>query len=180
MDESNYVNGVGNRYVIWVQGCNFKCKGCNKEDTWGLLGGSSLSAENIFQNICEQEGLFGVTFTGGEPLLQASELIKLSKLIKDNTTLHLQLFTGFEINEKQNIEQKKLLKMMDVIVYGRFDSSKKYNNQTIWTKKISKWVFNDNKVEVELYDDGGIIMSGYPPKKIITCIKGELNGRIQN
>lgn len=80
------VDGPGLRFVIFMQGCNFKCLYCANPDTINLNGGTEISDDEIFQMVFDMKPYFGrrggVTFSGGETTLQARELIPLIKRFK--------------------------------------------------------------------------------------------------
>ena len=62
----------------------------------------------------------GVTYSGGEPFLQAEELFRLSQRLKG---YELAAYTGFTLEEllkDGTQEQKKLLSVLDVLVDGPF------------------------------------------------------------
>jgi len=80
-------DGPGIRLVIFLQGCNFKCLYCANPDTIECLGGIHYTSESIVQMARNQRPFFGarggVTVSGGEPLMQARDLIPLFKMLKD-------------------------------------------------------------------------------------------------
>ena len=45
------VEGPGNRYCIWVQGCSRHCKGCQAVHTWAHDGGELYEVEDIIEDI---------------------------------------------------------------------------------------------------------------------------------
>ena len=67
----NYVNGPGCRFVIWVQGCHLGCKECWNKHTWSFNKRNEMSIDSLYNQISDIDGLTGVTFTGGEPFIQA-------------------------------------------------------------------------------------------------------------
>ncbi|MCU4166163.1 pyruvate formate-lyase-activating protein [Carboxylicivirga caseinilyticus] len=79
-------DGPGIRLVVFLQGCNFKCLYCANPDTIECKGGKPTSAEEIVSMAINQQPFFGkkggLTFSGGEPLLQAKELIPVLKALK--------------------------------------------------------------------------------------------------
>jgi len=81
-------DGPGLRLVVFLQGCNFKCLYCANPDTIEYQAGTEYTAESILKMAESQRSFFGkkggVTISGGEPLLQAKELIELFKLLKEN------------------------------------------------------------------------------------------------
>lgn len=172
IEKFNYVNGNGCRYVVWSQGCNLGCKECWNKDTWSFETNILKSVDEVFMEIKQiKDKINGVTFTGGEPMLQAKELVLLAQKIK-KLNLNLHIFTGFEINELDE-NQKKLLKYSDVLVAGRFDKTKKNNNQKVYCFN-EDWIFNNSDVQIDILDDGIIKLTGYPTNDLIK----ELNERI--
>jgi pyruvate formate lyase activating enzyme len=93
-------DGPGIRLVIFLQGCMFHCQYCQNPDTIPLPSGLPLSgempegqrglmsAEDILALAMKQKEYFGdtggVTFSGGEPLLQAKQLAPVLKLLQEN------------------------------------------------------------------------------------------------
>lgn len=74
---------------------------------------------------------FPVTFSGGDPLYQAEQLIPLARAIKEEG-LNLWCYTGFlyeEICDKE--PYKTLLSYIDVLVDGPFMASRRTNLQAL-------------------------------------------------
>lgn len=69
------VDGPGIRFVVFLQGCNLRCKCCHNPDTWDMNGGKVFTAEEIAAKAERYKEYFGkdggITVSGGEPLLQA-------------------------------------------------------------------------------------------------------------
>jgi pyruvate formate lyase activating enzyme len=74
--------GPGIRLVIFLQGCNFNCAYCHNPDTISG-GGKAMTISEIIDLLEDQKPYFGsdggLTVSGGEPGLQAKELIELFK-----------------------------------------------------------------------------------------------------
>lgn len=47
INRCSFVNGPGARYVIFVQGCEHHCKGCQNPSTWDMNGGEEISVEAL-------------------------------------------------------------------------------------------------------------------------------------
>lgn len=68
------LDGPGVRFVVFLQGCNLRCKCCHNPDTWNISEGKEYTADEIvskalrFREYFGREG--GITLSGGEPLLQ--------------------------------------------------------------------------------------------------------------
>lgn len=121
--KESIVDGEGLRYVIFVQGCNFHCKGCHNPQTWPMDSKDSklMSIDDIFIDIKKNPLLDGVTFSGGEPMLQAKELTLLAEKIK-SIGLNIWLYTGFIY---ESVKDNEIMKYIDVVVDGKFDESLK-------------------------------------------------------
>ncbi|MFR9578425.1 MAG: pyruvate formate-lyase-activating protein [Rikenellaceae bacterium] len=81
------VDGPGLRFVVFLQGCNFKCLYCANPDTIECSGGEQIPDDEIFRMVSDMKPYFGrrggVTFSGGEPTMQAKGLIPLIKRFKE-------------------------------------------------------------------------------------------------
>lgn len=117
------VDGVGLRYTLFVQGCPLQCEGCHNPKTQSFEGGKFYTAEEIFAQIDKNPLLDGVTFSGGEPICQASNLLSLAKMIKKKG-LHLAMYTGFVfenlISKNAPQDAKQLLELVDIVIDGPF------------------------------------------------------------
>lgn len=81
------VDGPGIRFVVFMQGCNLRCKCCHNPDTWAVDGGTEYTASQLVQKAERYREYFGpdggITVSGGEPLLQAEFVHELFSLCKD-------------------------------------------------------------------------------------------------
>lgn len=81
------VDGPGIRTVIFLQGCRLRCRYCHNPDTWELCGKGTLEPpEEIADRLMRFKPYYGadggVTFSGGEPLLQKEFLTEVLALCK--------------------------------------------------------------------------------------------------
>lgn len=81
------VDGPGTRFIIFMQGCLFRCKYCHNRDTWELNEGKLYSVTELLDEIFPYLPFIdasggGVTITGGEPLLQKQFICVLFKLLQ--------------------------------------------------------------------------------------------------
>ena len=78
------VDGDGLRCSVFLAGCPLRCAYCHNPDTWEMLG-KRVSAEDLVRKILRFRPYFGsnggATFSGGEPLLQASFLREVAELL---------------------------------------------------------------------------------------------------
>ena len=82
------VDGPGLRFVVFLQGCNLRCKCCHNPDTWEMLGEKQFTAEEIVEKAKKYKEYFGkkggITLSGGEPILQADFAYKVFRLCHEN------------------------------------------------------------------------------------------------
>lgn len=100
-------DGPGLRLVVFLQGCPFRCLYCANPDTIEIKGGTPTPPDEILQMAISQKAFFGkkggITFSGGEPTLQAEALIPLFKELKAHN-IHICLDTNGAIWNK-NVEE---------------------------------------------------------------------------
>jgi len=80
------VDGEGLRYAVFLSGCPLRCACCHNPDTQGAPRGREYSPEEIVKKVARYKSYFGqkggVTFSGGEPLLQAEAILSAAPLLK--------------------------------------------------------------------------------------------------
>jgi len=80
------VDGPGVRFVVFLQGCNLRCKCCHNPDTWDFSGGQEITAEEIVKKVIRYKEYYknggGITVSGGEPLLQSEFVAEIFSLCK--------------------------------------------------------------------------------------------------
>lgn len=82
------VDGPGIRLVVFLQGCPLRCLFCHNPDTWATDGGREVTAAELVQRATRMKPYFGkdgggVTFSGGEPLMQAAALLPAVKALRE-------------------------------------------------------------------------------------------------
>ena len=120
--DDSIVDGVGLRFVVFVQGCPRKCAGCHNAETQPFVEKTLMTPQEIMDKINNNPLLDGVTFSGGEPMCQAKNLAVLAKMIKEKG-LHLAVYTGFTYENliNSNLQGvKELLKYVDILIDGEF------------------------------------------------------------
>jgi anaerobic ribonucleoside-triphosphate reductase activating protein len=119
------VDGEGLRLAVFLQGCHHGCEDCHNPHTHDPDGGRDISETEILSLIDKNSLLSGVTFTGGEPFLQAKTLVPLASEIKKRG-LSLWIYSGFLYEQILEIpEFLDLLDYADVLVDGKFIKEKK-------------------------------------------------------
>ncbi len=90
------VDGPGLRTSIYFAGCSHHCPGCHNPQSWDAAGGVEMSIDEIMAVIDEND--FNVTFSGGDPLLQAEGVGELARRLKaDGRTVWC--YTGYTYEE---------------------------------------------------------------------------------
>lgn len=178
--EKSKVNGPGERFVLWTQGCSKKCINCFNYNTWSFEERESLSPISIFEMV-KNANCNGVTITGGDPLEQPEELLELLKLLYSlDLEKGIILFTGYTMDEINKIggSVRECLGYIDLLIDGRFENINKISrslrgssNQNFFyfSDKIKEdELFFDQEVEIHLRDDI-LLVTGFPQidKKIL-------------
>ncbi len=82
------VDGPGLRFVVFLQGCNLRCKCCHNPDTWEMQSEKTFTAQEIVEKASKYREYFGenggITLSGGEPILQADFCYEVFKLCHEN------------------------------------------------------------------------------------------------
>jgi anaerobic ribonucleoside-triphosphate reductase activating protein len=172
--KNTQVEGPGNRFCIWVQGCKKHCPDCWAKDTWEFGVGKKYSVDDLFLQIKETQGVEGVTFLGGEPFEQAQELSLLATKIKQ-LGLSVLCFTGYTLEELQAKNEQGVndfLAQIDLLIDGgfekdKFDLSRPWvgsSNQRyhFFTDFYSPNIISEykNKIEARIGEDGKLEING--------------------
>lgn len=108
------VDGPGIRVVVFLNGCSLRCKFCHNPEMW-QKGIDNTTVEELVNKIKRYKPYFksngGVTFSGGEPLLQTKFLLEVCKELKKEH-IHIALDTagvGYDYDE--------LLDYIDLVIF---------------------------------------------------------------
>ncbi len=153
------VDGPGIRYVVFMQGCNLRCKYCHNPDTW-TKGGNQMSESELMEKILRCKTFMttshgGITVSGGEPLLQMDFLIELFTHAK-REGIHTAIDTSGDINIEDSETKEKLDKLLEVTDMFLLDikhiDNEKYreltgrSNET--TLKFADYVSNKKNIDL--------------------------------
>lgn len=122
IEPESIVDGRGLRYSIFTQGCPHHCEGCHNPQTHDYNSGKLVDIDDLYREICENPLLTGVTFSGGEPFLQAAPLTRLARKIHDKG-LNVTTYTGFyyeKLLSLGNSDILELLEQTDTLIDGPF------------------------------------------------------------
>lgn len=124
------LDGPGIRTVVFLNGCPLRCKYCHNPETWQIKENNYTPQElvkKLKKNIpYYKTSKGGVTFSGGEPLMQIKYLTQVAKLLKKEN-IHIALDTSGQTNK--NV--KELLKYIDLVLLDIKHTTKEgYKNLT--------------------------------------------------
>jgi anaerobic ribonucleoside-triphosphate reductase activating protein len=117
-------NGPGTRMVVWVQGCPFRCPGCQNPDYLAYQPNKIVTVDRVWQRFQQTSGLDGISFSGGEPFAQAVGLAELAKRVRD-VGKTVVCWTGYrleQLNGGGSPAAVKLLTQTDLLIDGLFQS----------------------------------------------------------
>lgn len=138
-------DGPGLRLVVFLQGCPYRCLYCANPDTIAFEGGTPTEVEDIVMRAVNQKPFFGkkggVTFSGGEPTVQAKELIPLFARLKEEG-INICLDTNGGL---WNADVESLLKMTDLVLLDckQFNDSRHMaltGRSNVRTLKTAEWL----------------------------------------
>ena len=125
------VDGPGVRFVAFAQGCPLRCLYCHNPDTWDISGGEETTAGELFDRAVRCREYFGkrggVTFSGGEPLLQP-EFVRAWFTLCKGAGLHTALDTSGCISGEGT---ERVLDVTDLVILDyKFTDADAYRRNT--------------------------------------------------
>jgi anaerobic ribonucleoside-triphosphate reductase activating protein len=134
--------GPGIRTAIWVQGCLKRCPSCCNPYFLKVEPANVVDVNQLKKQIESNKshfGIEGITLLGGEPVLQAPGLSELAKFAH-SIGLSVMLFTGYKLEELKESQFNgigKLLRYVDIVVDGEFESNS--------IEQSRNWVGSENQ-----------------------------------
>lgn len=176
LEEHSFIYGPRCRFVIWVQGCSIRCKGCWNKEMWAFEDRIILSVKDLLLKIKnEKELIEGITLLGGEPLDQFDEVYELLVECR-KLGLSTMLFTGYEMTEIIEKQMLSLLDNLDILITGRYDKTKRTMNHQ-WIGSTNQEIHfltdryadyqieNNNYTEITINEDASLTILGFPQLK---------------
>ena len=145
------VDGPGIRTVVFLNGCKLRCKYCHNPEMW-VRGRENYTPEELAERILRNKNYLihggGVTFSGGEPLLQSEFIIEVCKILKKEN-IHIALDTAGVGNGNYN----EILSYIDLVILDIKHTTKEgYLNITSHTIDDSLEFIDDlNKSGKDVY-----------------------------
>ncbi len=126
------VDGPGVRCAVFLHGCALRCKFCHNPDTWHPCDKLTfMTPEEMYKKLIRYRPYWknngGVTFSGGEPLLQMDFVTEVFKLLKKDG-IHTCIDTAgqpFRTNDPEWLAKfDALLEVTDLVMLDlkQFDS----------------------------------------------------------
>lgn len=115
-------NGPGVRAVIWLQGCPLLCPGCVNQDFLPNEARQNVPVSKVVDRVLGLEGIEGITFSGGEPTMQAEGVARVCE------QLHLAglttvSYTGYTLEALRNRCDpwvNRMLDSLDMLIDGPY------------------------------------------------------------
>ncbi len=97
-------DGAGIRVTYFLQGCPMRCEWCHNPEGQAMVGGKVRTSGEVIREILDYASLWqdcegGVTFSGGEPLMQAGFLLEImegignvSKAVETSAAVSKEIF----------------------------------------------------------------------------------------
>lgn len=130
-------NGEGVRITLFVSGCTNRCPGCFQPQTWDFQYGEPFTreVEDRLLAMLAPDYISGLTLLGGEPFEPENQQALLPFLRRVREACpgkNIWAFTGFVYEDLQAEgthcrceATDELLSLLDVLVDGRFEESRK-------------------------------------------------------
>lgn len=144
--KDDMLNGDGLRVVLWLAGCNHRCKECQNPITWDPNGGlefDEAAKQEIFEQL-DEDYISGITFSGGDPLFPGNraDVTALAKEIKEKyPDKTIWIYTGFEWHAIRDLE---VIPYVDVLIDGKFIKE-------LFDEKLH-WVGSSNQKIIDVQD----------------------------
>jgi anaerobic ribonucleoside-triphosphate reductase activating protein len=183
------VNGPGLRAVVYFQGCNLDCAACWNPATHAFAG-PPRGLEDVAKQVAvarRTHPIDGVTFSGGEPMQQALDLLDLIRLLKrTRPELSIGMYSGYTEREldsglfwtRHGLAQEARRRVwadikshLDFAVLGRFVAARPSTlplrttaNQVLrlFNGRYREEHFKPLEVEVHIEAQGLVQITGFP------------------
>lgn len=151
------LDGPGIRMIVYFQGCALRCIYCHNPDTWNMSSGVDMSSEQIIKKAVRYKPYFlphsgGVTFSGGEPLMQPEFLLECLKGCKEQN-IHTAVDTSgvgkgnydemldytdlviLDIKHEDSLMYQKITRSR-IDAYYQFKKAVIKKHQKVWLKHV--------------------------------------------
>lgn len=139
------VDGPGIRTVVFLSGCKLRCLYCHNPEMW-TKGKDNYTPLELVKKILRNKPYFGdkggVTFSGGEPLLQFDFLVECFKLLKKEGINIVLDTAGVGLGE-----YKEILDLVDLVILDiKYTDKEGYKKLTgLDIDESEKFIYELNK-----------------------------------
>ena len=167
IDTMGLVDGPGIRVVVFLQECNLRCLYCHNPETWSDEKKTLMSVDELVNKVLKYKSYIenngGVTFSGGEPLLQ-SEFIYECALRLKKEGIHICIDTSgvgynyeklFDVTDLYIIDIKSLyedeykyITGKDMGSFNKFMEQIKNQDNKIWLRQVIVPGINDDEKHI--------------------------------
>ena len=174
------VEGPGRRFALWVQGCTLRCRGCCNQQMLDFVPRHIFEVGEVAHWVRvahSRHNIEGITFLGGEPMVQARGLSELAVECR-KLDLGIMVFTGFSLEWLRTSGMAgvaELLDATDILVDGpyiesRADPTRNWVgsvNQKFhyFTDRYPRSVETDSRysrgIEIRIAPDLQVLVNGY-------------------
>lgn len=161
------VDGPGIRVVIFLQECKLRCLYCHNPETWDCKNKTLMSVDELVNKVLKYKSYIqshgGVTFSGGEPLLQSDFIYECALKLKQEG-IHICVDTSgvaedydklFEVVDLFIVDVKaidqeeyKYITGKDMNLYNKFIEKLNNHNNEVWLRQVVVPGINDDEEHV--------------------------------
>lgn len=159
------VNGPGDRFVLWVQGCRRRCPFCFNPEAQAFEGkGTIMSVDELLALVIESSAT-AVTVSGGEPFEQSEELYKFLVNLR-RLSIHTLVYTGYYYDELKNLTGKsygfvqKALEYIDILIDGPYENTVPVRHRWAGSGNQHVYELRNGEIEKEIIDNDAPLFNG--------------------
>lgn len=127
INKNDFINGEGVCVSLWVQGCPHHCKGCHNPEQWDFNGGQYKDNDILVEEIIDAITANGIqrnfSVLGGEPFAPQNmpDVYEIIFKVKQKfPNIKVYVWSGYTLEELQEMYLPQLLDNVDVLIDGRF------------------------------------------------------------
>ncbi len=161
-------DGPGIRLVLFLSGCKLRCAYCHNPESWNIKGyRREISSDEVLKLFNKYKVYYGegggVTFSGGEPLLQSDFVAETIKILKSNN-IHTAIDTsgvGEDYDEVLSLvdlvildvkavdeTEYKYITGRDMAGFNNFVDKCQKLNKKLWLRQVIVPGINDDEEHV--------------------------------
>jgi len=168
IETTGFVDGPGVRVVVFLQGCPLRCLYCHNPENLNINTQKNImTPQEVLKKVMRYKNYFGknggVTFSGGEPLLQQEFLLETLKLCKQNNINtavdtagsvliknELLDFVDTVILDVKAVDEQQYLNLTGKTMhnFNEFLQLCQQNNKSLWIRQVIVPGINDRKQDV--------------------------------